>query len=217
MEEKVLNSVNSGLKWRQISRFSSINLVLGGLLYILLQFIHPAENLETVLSHQWLMVALLTLFMGIVIFMGLLGLYFLYSDKIPLWGLLGLFLFNIFCLLTICFSFVEALVLPLLVDISADFVQGMLGLFSNEVSTVNLGLFPALVSLAGLFYIAGGFLLGLSGYKAQLPQKYAFLFLSLASLATILAGILGHPLDRFLALPMGIAFIWLGLGLWPEK
>lgn len=199
---------------KALIKLSALFLVLGGILYIVVQFIHPADALHSVTSSQWLLASILTALMGLLTFLGLLGHYFVYMERLKVLGFIGFSFFSSFWLLTMMFSFIEAFILPLLVETAPDFVEGMVGLFGSEIATVNLGVFPILVNVAGALYILGGVLYGLSGYRNGLPQKYNYLLLVIAALATIAAGILGHPVDRILAIPMGIALFWMGWNLW---
>jgi hypothetical protein len=34
---------------------------------------------------------------------------------------------------------------------------------------------------------------------------------------TFAAAVIPHPFDRILAVPMGLAFIWLGYALWSDR
>lgn len=197
-------------------KLSSVFLMLGGVLYITVQFIHPADELGSVGGSQWLLVSILTALMGLVLFFGLIGHYLIYIRQIKILGTIGFVLFGMFWLLTMIFSFIEAFILPLLVETSPGFVEGMVGLFGSKPAMVELGIFPTLVNAAGIMYILGGVLYGVSGYRNKLPGKYNYLLLAIAAVATIAAGILGHPLDRLLAIPMGLALIWMGWNVWQE-
>lgn len=196
---------------------SALFLIFGGILYITIQFIHPVDELSSVSGSQWLLVSILTTLMGFVVFLGLFAHFLIFNKKMKVLGTIGFVLFSLFWLLTMVFSFVEAFVLPLLVEAAPDFVEGMIGLFGTEPATADLGVFPTLVNTAGIMYILGGISYGISGYRNKLPGKYSYLLLVIAAIATIAAGILGHPLDRILAVPMGLALIWIGWNVWKES
>lgn len=195
---------------KSINRLLGIFLVVAGLLYILIQLIHPVESLETVGSSEFFVASVLTIIMSLFSFVGLL---FVVKENIkttPILTLLGYSLFGLFWLASMMFSFVEAFVLPLIVDTSETFTLGILTLFSSNPPT-DLGYFPALVNAAGIFYIVGGVLLGISIIRSKVLPAYSGLLLAVASLLTILAGLLGHPMDRILAVPMGLSFIVFGI------
>lgn len=149
--------------------------------------------------------------MAIFSIIGLLGAYLLQVKETKYLGHIGLILFSTFWLITFAFSFFESFTLPLLSDKNPEFVLGILTLFSNEPSTVDLGVFPLLANISGIIYILGGLSFGFALFKAKVFHPSVGLLLALASLLTILAGILGHPLDRILAIPMGLALIWMGI------
>lgn len=62
-------------------------------------------------------------------------------------GLIGFIIFNPFWLISMTFSFIEAFVYPLLINDAPKFVEGMLGLFGENKSEVNLGVFTILAPI----------------------------------------------------------------------
>lgn len=66
---------------------SGILSILAGILYILIQIIHPDETLEMLNSSQFLTVVILTMVMAIFSIIGLLGAYLLQVKETKLLGL----------------------------------------------------------------------------------------------------------------------------------
>lgn len=115
------------------------------------------------------------------------------------------------------FSFNEAFVLPLLTADASEFVEGIVGIFGGNTSTVNLGIFPLLASIVALLYALRGLLLGIATYRARIFPRLAGILLSFAAVVTFAAAVIPHLFDRILAVPMGLALIWLGYALWSER
>lgn len=192
-------------------------LVLGGLLYILIQFIHPEENIDQVTSSMWLVVSILSAMMSLFIAAGILMSYIIQSGKINVLGHIGAILFTLFWIISMIFSFIEAFVLPVLSTTAPDFVSSMLALFGDAPATADLGIFPLLANISGAFYILGGLLYGLAMYRAKVFSKITSLVLSIAAILTVVTGFVPHPQDRIFAIPMGIALILLGISLYRIK
>ena len=127
-------------------------------------------------------------------------------------------LFNLFWLVSAFFGFLEAFVLPLIVDDAQGFVLGMVELFSEtNTSTARLGIFPILANLSALFYVGGSLLLGIQTIRLNKFPKIPSYIFAASALLTILASFVPYPINRIFAIPMAIAFIWLGYILFNDK
>lgn len=194
----------------KLHRFTGILLIIAGSLYILVQFIHPADAIESVNTAAWFWVGVLSIVMSLFTVIGLWGVYSRQVRAAGIIGLIGFLLVAIFWLLSFVFGFIETFVLPQLAAAYPAYVEGMVGLFSDVVSTVDLGVFPILTAMAGVFYILGGLLFGFASAKAEVYPKYLGWLLAVASLLTIAASFIPHPADRMFAIPMGLALILYG-------
>lgn len=200
-------------------RLAGISAILAGGIFVAIQPIHPLDTLESVTTTHWVIIQSLKAAMGLFGLFGLTGLYARQAHAAGWLGFAGYFMFSLFYTLTLPFAFVEAFVLPLLVSDAPTFVAGFLGIFNGNPVETNLGALPLLSALAGFGgYVLGGLLFGLTTLRAGIFPRWAASLLMLAAIAPpLLAGFLQHPLDRMLAVPMGIALIWLGYALWSEQ
>lgn len=195
---------------KRLLQISGVLGIVGGLLYILIQFIHPEETLAQVSTVSWVIVSVLSMIMSLCILIGVCGLYLNKVERINVLGFIGMILFNIFWFLSIIFSFNEAFVYPLLTRDAPMFLEGMLSLFGNPIYVEELGVFPLLTSVAGGLYILGSILLGITLTISKVYPKWMTILLTLSAIATIGASFVPHPIDRLFALPMGVAFIGFG-------
>lgn len=195
-------------------RWSGAAAAMAGGLYMGIQWIHPADALSSVSTDKWVIVAFLTAVMSICSLVGVSGIYLRQTEETGWLGLIGFILFSLFWLISMTFSFIEAFVLPLLVDEATAFVEGMAGIFSGTESETALGIFPALAPAAGILYMLGGLLLGLATFRAGVFPRLSGALLAFSAVITVAAAVIPHPFDRILALPMGITLIWLGFSLW---
>ncbi|WDH82611.1 hypothetical protein [Paenibacillus urinalis] len=206
--------MNRGLTAADIFSGAGLSAMMAGLLYIVIQFIHPPDDLSSVNSSSWVMVACLTLVMSLSSLIGMTGVYMRQVKEAGWLGLIGILLFDLFWLISFAFSFIEAFVMPLLTADAGTFVEGMLGIFDGKESAAHLGIFPALAGLAGGMYMLGGLLLGIAIFRARVLPRMAGILLACAAAATLATSIIPHPLDRMMAVPMGVALIWLGYALY---
>lgn len=200
-------------------RVTGVAAALAGILFIGVQFIHPPDHLSSIDTDTWAIVAGLTLVMSLFFLIGITGIYASQVEESGWLGLLGYSLFGLFWLTTMAWSFVEAFVLPQLTAANPEFVEGFVGIFGGAESAVDLGVLPAVAPLAGLMYLVGGLLLGIATYRAGVLSRRAGALLAFSAVVILAGVVIPHPQDRLLAVPMGLAFLWLGSALWsgPEK
>ncbi|WP_221091235.1 hypothetical protein [Deinococcus aquaedulcis] len=148
-------------------------LAAAGLLFLTVQILHPPEVLATVTTPRWATVHALTLLMALAGLPGLTAIYARQAQRAGWLGLAGFLLLGLWLVLVAAFTFVEALVLPLLVADAPGFVQSFLGIFSGQAGPVELGTLAAAAPLSGGLYIVGGLLLGLASWRAGVLPRGA--------------------------------------------
>jgi hypothetical protein len=204
----------SGVTATVLIRWAGLFAIMAGILYIVIQFIHPSDHISSVNSNLWVIVACLTMAMSLFSLIGITGIYMTQVEKVGWLGLVGYLMFSLFWLISIAFTFIEAFVLPMLTTDATSYVEGMLGIFDGTHSEVNLGVFPGLAMIAGVLYMLGGLLLGIATFRSGVLPRLASALLAFGAVLTLTTSVIPHPLDRMLAVPMGLALIWLGSVLW---
>ncbi len=201
-----------------IIRSAGVSAMAAGIIFVVIQPIHPPDVLSAVTTGRWAIVHYLGVAMG---FLGLLGIAGLYARQVEAAGWLGLagyLLFSLFWALTMALQFAEAFISPLLATEAPKLVEGFLGMVTGAPSEINLGALPAINSLTGFVgYVLGGLLFGVATLRAGILPRWAGGLLAFAAVSVLAAPLLGHPLDRILAVPMGLALAWLGYALWSER
>lgn len=203
----------TGLSTTKLMRWAGLAAIVSGILYIIIQPLHPSDTLSQVTTLRWSIVHILTLFMDIFALVALAGIYIRQAHKAGLLGFISYILFSLFYVLGIAFHFTEAFIFPALVTESPKFVEGLQGLVTGASSQVDLGAIPTVYAITGVSYLLGGALFGITIYRAKVLPRKAGALLTLGAVATLLGAVIPHPFDRIMAIPVGIAFIWLGLAI----
>lgn len=191
-------------------RWTGITAIIAGSIYLIIQPLHPADTLGSVTTPMWVIVHVLSMIMDLTAIIALTGIYALHAHKFKVLGFVGYILFSLFFGLSLAFHFTEAFLFPLLATSAPEFVKGIQGLVTSTASGVDLGIIPIVYTIAGLSYLIGGFILGLSLMRATIVPRAAGLLLAGGALATILGAVIPHPLNRVMAIPVGVALVWIG-------
>jgi hypothetical protein len=63
----------------------------------------------------------------------------------------------------------------------------------------------------------GGLVFGVATFRAKALPQWPAVLMAVTAILTPLAAMLPHDIQRYVAVPMGIAFAWLGYALWSER
>ena len=200
-----------------LSRWAGVAAMASGILFIGIQAIHPSDVLSSVSTDRWAIVHILGIAMCLFGLLGVAGIYTRQVNAAGWTGLAGYLLMTLFYTLSLGFQFVEAFVSPALATKSPGFVEGVLGLASGDGSEMDLGALPTIYTVTGGMYLLGGLLFGIATFRAGILPRLAGALLAIGAVAPLVLAMLPHPLDRTLAVPMGLAMAWLGAALWSER
>ncbi len=144
----------------KLYRAAGVAAVVAGLIFVLLQFIHPDETVENVTTSTWKAVHVLTLVMTVLALIGVLGIYLRQVNESGVLGLIGVALYGCGFFIIYGFSFVEAAVLPQLADTNPRYVADVIELTATGQADGELGGLAAGNVASGVTYILGGVLFG---------------------------------------------------------
>lgn len=198
-------------------RLAGLSAIVAGAGFIIVGLFHQLNIPESVTTAIWAnvhIVAMLMCFFGIF---GITGLYVRQAEKVGLLGFIGFALFSLWFAAVMCFSFVEAFILPTLAIESPAFVEGFLGMFTGIASQVNLSVLPLIWMLSGPTFILGQLLFGIATYRARIFPQYAGGLLAVSGLLVPLGGLVPPQYQPLVMVPVGIAFAWLGYSLWFDR
>lgn len=202
---------------RNLIRWTGVAAIAAGIIFAGIQPIHPADVLASVTTSAWAIIQSLKLVMCVLFVVGITGLYARQVEAAGWLGLAGFLLFSLSWVILMPFVFVQALINPLLASASPAFVESFLGIINGHPGEMKIGPLPALYNVSGLLYALGGLTFGIATFRAGDLPRWAGGLLAIGAVAPIVLAMLPHPLDRTLAVPMGLAMAWLGYALVSER
>ena len=201
-----------------LTRATAVAAALSGLIYIVIQFIHPADEVASLTTQIWATVHSLSFGMAVLGMVGLTGIYLRQVRQFGLLGLIGYAMFGLFFILQSAFVFAEAFIAPLVVADAPQFAEDLVGLFGRHPAVTDLGPLAALPLVGAVLYVVGAILFGVAILRARVLSRGAGILLIAAAAVTPIAGaLLPHTFERMAAIPMGLALIWLGYSLWSDQ
>jgi hypothetical protein len=201
-----------------LTRAGAVALALAGALFILIQPLHPHEDIAGITSSVWVTVHLLSWTMAALGLVGVTAIYLTQVKKFGVLGLLATLVFSLFFLTQACVNFAEAFILPLSAAGSPKLTEDVASLFvTGYVLQTDVGPLAIVGSIGAVLYLGGGVLFGIAVLRANVLPRWTGILLIVAALASLSAAILPHELARYAAVPMGIALIALGLALFAQQ
>lgn len=198
-------------------RMAGLSAMAAGLLFIVIQIIHPTDVLSSVTTDRWAIVHYLGIAMCLFGIFGVAGIYGRQIKESGWVGLAGFVLFSLFWALSLAFQFIEALISPKLAASSPEYVEGILGIASGEATGMDMGALPEVYAVTGGFYLLGGVALGIATYRAGVLPRLAGASLAVGTVLPVALAFVPHPADRSLAVPVGLSLAWLGYMLWADR
>lgn len=202
---------------RKLIRWSGLSAMAAGIIFAAIQPIHPPDVLASVTTSAWAIIMPIKLAMCILFLLGITGLYSRQVEEAGWLGLIGYLMLGLSWTLQTAFIFTEAFILPVLATTTPKFVESVLGIVNGFPGEMNIGAIPAVYGVVGIMYLLGGLLFGIATFRARILPRWAASLLAVASLVTPLAALLPHAIQRFAAVPVGLALAWMGYALFSES
>ena len=201
-----------------LTRAAAVALAVAGVIFILIQPLHPHEDAASITTSTWFVVHILSLTMAVFGLAGITAIYLTQVTRSGILGLLGYLVFSLFFITQAAVNFAEAFILPLSAAGSPKLTEDVASLFvTGYVLQTDVGPLAIVGSIGAVLYLGGGVLFGVAVIRGEVLPRWTGVLLIVASLASLTAAILPHELARYAAVPMGIALIVLGLTLVAEQ
>jgi hypothetical protein len=199
-------------------RWSGVAAMAAGIIFAGIQPIHPPDVLASVTTSAWAIIQPLKLAMCFLFLIGIVGLYIRQAEAAGWLGLAGFLLLCISWWLQTPYVFAEVFILPVLATSAPAYVDSFLGIVNGTPGTMNIGSLPLVYNLlVGVSYMLGGVLFGIATLRAGILPRWPAGLLAVASAVTPAAALLPHAIQRYAAVPTGIALACLGYALWTER
>jgi len=197
-------------------RSTGIAAIVAGLMFVVIQPLHPDDVLASVSTDAWAIIHYATLAMLTLFVVGVTGIYARQVEQLGWLGLAGFVVLVIGLVLTAIGTSIEALVQPLVASSDPAFVQGMLAMVHGHPIETDLGAIPLLWNAASAGFLGGTLLFGIATFRAGVLSRWASAIFAVGLFASApVAGLLGSP--RVAAVPIGIGLAWLGYSLWSQS
>lgn len=202
---------------QRLGQAAGLSAAAAGAIFIAVQINHPPMDLQTVATAQWAVRSCAKMMMAALVLVGITGLYLRQFRQIRVLGLIGYLLFAMGYLTMFGVELVAAAVLPAITETAPAYVTGVLTAAAGGTPAVDIGLMQTVLTLSGIGYMLGGLLFGIALFRAGIVAKWAAALLAAGTISTLALAVLPEAFNRFLALPVGVALLGLGLSLWNDQ
>jgi hypothetical protein len=202
---------------QSLIRWSGFAAIAGGAIFAGIQPIHPADELASVTTSLWTVIIGLKFAMCLFFLIGFGGIYARQAEKAGWLGFIGIALLTVSWFLQTGFVFVELFVLPVVANALPGFVDSALGVANGHPGAMNIGALAPMYAVVGVCYLLGGLVFGIATVRAAVLPRWPAILLAFAAVITPAAALLPHAQQRYSAIPMGLAMIWLGYSLLMER
>ncbi len=191
-------------------RWSGLASILGGTLYALFMFFHPANDSTGMRTGAWAPVHLMWHVAVLLALLGLVGLYARQAHRAGRFGLVSFVVAFVGTALSVGETYVEAFVLPALALEAPGLLERL------EAGEVPAAIQPLMVSLlAGVaLFILGYILFGITILRAGVLPRPAGLLLIIGAPLFTFGTQVHQAIATGGAVLFGAGFIWLGYALW---
>ncbi len=105
----------------------------------------------------------------------------------------------------------------ILVGAAPVFAEGWIGILNSTGGGMDLGTLPTLWLVSKPLYLLGGTVFGIATFRARILPRWAGALLAIGTAMGPLAALLPLELQPKIAIPVGLALVWLGYSLWAER
>ena len=201
----------------KLIRWAGLSALIAGISYIFVGILHPANVLSSAITTEWEIAHIFAIAMSFFGIYGMTGLYVKQAEKSGGLGLVGFVMFSLWLAIVMCFSFIEAFILPQLATIAPMYVDGFMGIFTSTTSEIDFGILPTLWTLSAPLYMFGGLLFGIATFRAGILSRWAGVVFAIGTMMAPVAAMLPADYQSIVTIPVGVGLAWLGYALWSGR
>jgi hypothetical protein len=196
----------------RLAQIGSLAAVVAGLLFVAIQFVHPADELASVTTSTWQLVHFVSLFMVVMFVFGITTIYATQAVKAGWLGFTALVVLTTGLLMTAIGDVIEAFVEPVIATTSPSYVEGMMAMIHGSGSAA-VGAVATVWSISSAAFLVGTITYGVSMLRAGVISRAASALFGFGLVISMpIVAITG--VYRLAAVPIGLGLAWMGYSAW---
>jgi len=200
-----------------LTRAAGISAAAAGVIFIAVQINHPPMDVASVATNEWVVRNSAKVAMSALALVGITGMYLRQVRQVGLLGLIGYLLFGAGYLLMFATEVISAYVLPGLVNVAPGYVNDILAAAAGGTPVGDIGAMKTVLAVTGVGYLVGGLIFGIALFRARILAQWASALLAVGTIATGSLAFLPESFNRPMVVPVGVAFVGLGVSLWRDQ
>lgn len=205
------------LSTTRLGQAAGIATAVAGLIFILVQINHPAMEVASATTTEWVVRSTAKAAMSALALAGITGMYLRQFRQVGVLGLAGYLLFSVGYFVMFGVEFLAAFVLPTVAHTAPGYVNDVIVSSAGGTPAGDIGLMQAVFVATAIGYVGGGLLFGIALFRAGVLARWAAALLAIGNLSTLALSVLPESFNRPLAVPTGVALIGLGSSLWRDQ
>jgi hypothetical protein len=201
----------------RLGQGAGIAAATAGLIFILVQINHPAMEVASATTTEWVVRSTAKAVMSVLALAGITGMYLRQFRHSGVLGLAGYLLFSLGYFVMFGVEFLAAFVLPTVAHTAPGYVNDVIVASAGGTPSGDIGLMQAVFVATAAGYVGGGLLFGIATFRAGVLARWAAVLLAVGNVSTLALSVLPESFNRPLAVPTGIALIGLGASLWRDQ
>src|SRR5262249_9811820 len=154
-----------------LTQAAGISAAVAGALFIAVQINHPAMDVSSVTTTEWVVRQSAKTVMAAAALAGITGMYLRQVRQIGILGLVGYLGFGFRVMFGV--EFAGGYVLPALAHTAPGYVNDVLAAGIGDPVRGDIGAMQTAFSLMGVGYLAGGVLFGIALFRARVLARWA--------------------------------------------
>jgi hypothetical protein len=200
-----------------LTRAAGLSAAAAGLIFIAVQFNHPAMTVDSVTTTEWVVRNSAKVVMAALALVGITGMYLRQVRQVGVVGLVGFLMLGVGYLLMFATEVISAYVLPGLATLAPGYVNDLLVAAAGGTPVGDIGSMKVVLAAAGAGYMLGGLVFGIALFRARILARWASALFAVGTIATVSLAFLPESFNRPIAVPVGLALIGLGVSLWRDQ
>jgi hypothetical protein len=201
----------------RLGQAAGVAAATAGLIFILVQVNHPAMEVASVTTTEWVVRSSAKAAMSVLVLAGITGMYVRQFRQTGVLGLAAYLLFSLGYVVMFGVEFLAAFVLPTVAHTAPGYVNDVIVAAAGGTPSGDIGLMQAVFAASAAGYVGGGLLFGIATFRAGVLARWAAVLLAVGTVSTLALSVLPESFNRPLAVPTGIALIGLGTSLWRDQ